>query len=174
MFNTDRRLEALKALRDTIKLAVGSAEGAQQKHVQYQTNFELPPGSQELVANVARVVSPTQPLYFYYEMYDPARANAAAATPTPAAGADPVRVASNLVFFRGKNHVFETPTVSVEVLGAPDRGAAIFQVEVPTAGLAPGLYTCQVNITDEAGQAFAFPRLTLYMAAGAPGKRQRE
>jgi hypothetical protein len=122
------------------------------------------------VANVARVVSPSRPLYFYYEMYDPARADASGAAPQPASGTEPVRVASSLVFFKGKNRVFETPPVSVESLAAPDRGAAIFQVEVPTAGLAPGLYTCQVNITDEAGQAFAFPRLTLYLAAPAVRK----
>ena len=225
----DEKDRPVGQLRDTIRLAVGAAEGAQQKNVQYQTNFELPSGSyklkvvvrenqtgtlgsfettitvpnldretvkvssvvlgtqlraaakpdprnpltrggQELVANVARVVSPGQPLYFYYEMYDPIRANAAGVGPVPATGADPVRVTSNLVFFRGKNRVLETPAVSVEVLGAPDRGAAIFQLEVPTTGLVPGLYTCQVNITDEAGQAFAFPRLTLYIAAPAPKK----
>ena len=121
-------------------------------------------GGQELVANVARVVSPSQPLYFYYEMYDPARANAGP-PPVPASGLDAVQVASSLVFFKGKSRVFETPAISVSTLAAPERGAAIFQVEVPTAALAPGLYTCQVNITDEAGQAFAFPRLTLYLAA---------
>jgi len=133
---------------------------------------------QQLLANVAHVVSPSQHLYFYYEMYDPARVSTAApgqAPPAPAAGAAPaanageaVRVLSNVVFFRGKTRVYETPLVEASVLGAPDRKAAIFQLEVPASGLTPGLYTCQVNIVDDVGGSFAFPRLALYVSAAAP------
>lgn len=39
----------------------------------------------------------------------------------------------------------------------------VFQLEVPTAELKPGLYTCQVNVIDDVGGTFAFPRLTLWI-----------
>jgi len=34
---------------------------------------------------------------------------------------------------------------------------------VPATDLPPGLYTCQVNIIDDVGGMFAFPRLALYV-----------
>jgi hypothetical protein len=34
---------------------------------------------------------------------------------------------------------------------------------VPAAPFDPGFYTCQVNVIDEVGGTFAFPRLDLYV-----------
>jgi hypothetical protein len=223
----DEKQQPVGRIRDTINLSVAAAEGVRQKNVQYQTDFDLPPGSyrlkvvvrenrggtmgtfettinvpnldrdpvkvstvvlgtqfragakrdsrnplvsngQELLANVAHVVSPSQHLYFYYELYDPATAPAAAppATqgPAPARTAQPgVRVLSNVVFFHGRTRVYETPLVELQALTVPDRKAAAFQLDVPAADLKPGLYTCQVNIIDDVGGLFAFPRLALYV-----------
>jgi VWFA-related protein len=216
-------------VRDTINLSVAASEGVQQKNVQYQTNFELPPGTyrlkfvvrenqtgtlgsfetivhvpdldkdpvkvssvvvgsglrtgakrddrnplvrngEEMLANVAHVFAPTQHLYFYYEMYDPAAVKNSAASGAggqAATGAAPaanaVRVFSNVVFFHGKTRVYETPIVEATSLGAPDRKAAVFQLDVPASQLKPGLYTCQVNVVDDVGGSFAFPRLALYV-----------
>jgi VWFA-related protein len=104
----------------------------------------------ELVPSVTHVVSTTQPLYFYFEVYDPAR--------DPAGG---VRVLTNLAFFRGKVRRYETPVVEVKRLAAPDRHAAVLELAVPAASLKPGLYTCQVDVIDDVAGAFAFPRLAL-------------
>ncbi len=46
-------------------------------------------------------------------------------------------------------------------LNAPDRKAAIFQLDVPLTQLKPGFYTCQVNVIDDAAGQFRFPRLAL-------------
>ena len=35
------------------------------------------------------------------------------------------------------------------------------QLQVPLKGLAPGRYTCQLNVIDEVGRKFAFPRQAL-------------
>jgi hypothetical protein len=35
----------------------------------------------------------------------------------------------------------------------------VFELDVPTDALRPGLYTCQVNVIDDAAGTFAFPRL---------------
>jgi hypothetical protein len=102
------------------------------------------------VPSVTHVVSTTQPLYFYYEVYDPAR--------DP--GGD-VRVLTNIAFFRGNMRRYETPLVEVKRLTAPERKAAVLQLAVPAASLKPGLYTCQVNVIDDVAGTFTFPRLAL-------------
>ena len=51
-------------------------------------------------------------------------------------------------------------------LDEPRRGAVLFQFEIPAAQLLPGLYTCQINIIDEIGGTFVFPRLPLYVREG--------
>jgi len=104
----------------------------------------------ELVPNVTHVVSSGQHLYFYYELYDPAR------TPAP-------KVLTSIAFFRGKVRVFETPLVEATELAGADRNTAVFQFDVPAASLPPGLYTCQVNVIDDTAGTFAFPRMQLYV-----------
>jgi hypothetical protein len=34
---------------------------------------------------------------------------------------------------------------------------------VPASSLPPGLYTCQINIVDDAAAAFTFPRFQLFV-----------
>jgi len=102
----------------------------------------------ELVPNVTHVVSTGQHLYFYYEVYDPAT---------------PVKVTTSIAFFRGKVRVFETQPVEATELTAADRKSAVFRFDVPASSLPPGLYTCQVNVIDDAAGAFAFPRTQLYV-----------
>jgi len=109
----------------------------------------------ELVPNVTRVVSSNQHLYFYYEVYDPARAAATQGTP--------VKVVTSIAFFRGKTRAFETAPVEATELAAPDHKKAVFQFDLPAGSLRPGLYTCQVNIIDDVAGAFAFPRMQLYV-----------
>jgi hypothetical protein len=104
----------------------------------------------ELVPSVTHVVSTAQPLYFYYEVYDPGR--------SPEGG---IRVLTNLAFYRGHTRRYETPLVEMKRLAAPDRGAAILELSVPAAALKPGLYTCQVNVIDDVAGRFSFPRLAL-------------
>lgn len=118
----------------------------------------------ELVPNVTHVVSPGQHLYFYYEVYDPTAEPASAAPAEHAAAAGPaIKVMTSIAFFRGKVRAFETPMVEATDLTAPDRKTAVFQFDVPATALKPGLYTCQVNVVDDAAGTFAFPRLQLYV-----------
>ena len=105
----------------------------------------------EVVPNITHIVGHDQKLYFYYEVYDPTIEDGAA------------RLQTNLSFYRGKVKVFETPVVERTRIDAADRRAAIFQFEIPAQSVQPGLYTCQVNIIDQAGGKFAFPRLPLYL-----------
>jgi hypothetical protein len=106
----------------------------------------------QLLPNLTRVVASDQKLYFYYEVYD-----------LPTAEGRPAEIKTSLAFYRGKVKVLETPVIVRSTMDAADRRAAIFQFEIAADRFEPGLYTCQVNIIDEVGGAFAFPRLDLYV-----------
>ncbi|HXY42265.1 MAG TPA: VWA domain-containing protein [Vicinamibacteria bacterium] len=115
----------------------------------------------ELVPSVTHVVSTRQPLYFYYEVYDPARSPRGA-----------VHLLTSIGFYRGNVRRYETPTVEVDELLAPDRQAAVVQLAVPAASLKPGLYTCQVNVIDDVAGTFTFPRIALLVRPeAAPASR---
>jgi hypothetical protein len=68
---------------------------------------------------------------------------------------------TNITFFRGRVRAFETPAVQTTEVTDPGRRTAVFQFDVPAASLQPGVYTCQVNLIDDAAGTFAFPRLQL-------------
>jgi VWFA-related protein len=118
----------------------------------------------ELVPNIAHVFTPDQHLYFFYEVYDPAR-DKAPETPEAKEKArgvkNPVHLLTSIAFFNGKLKIYETPLVEARQLNAPERKAAVFQFDVPLAQLRPGLYTCQINVVDDAGGNFLFPRLPI-------------
>ncbi|WP_263367499.1 VWA domain-containing protein [Edaphobacter bradus] len=120
----------------------------------------------EWIPNVAHVFRQDQHLYFLYEVYDPARQKTDAATPAPSPGltrrpGGAVRVLTSIEFMTGGVKVYETPLVEADAINTPERGAVAFQFDVPLAQLKPGTYVCQVNVIDDAGGSFSFPRLAL-------------
>ena len=115
----------------------------------------------EVVPSVTHVFSADQHLYFYYEVYDPAHAAANAAAQSNSGNGPAIRLLTNVAFFRGKSKAYETPLVESLQLNAPDRKAAVFQLDVPLSQLKPGFYSCQVNVIDDASGQFRFPRLAL-------------
>lgn len=130
-------------------------------------NDPLVHDGQELVPSLSHVFTANQKLYFYYEVYEPARAKAVPPNGAAPAGApsgnekNAVYLLTSISFFNGKVKTYETPLVEARELNTPQRKAAVFQFEVPLEKLRPGFYTCQVNVIDDAAGAFAFPRLAL-------------
>jgi VWFA-related protein len=136
---------------------------------------------QEVVPNLPHVFRQDQHLYFLYEIYNPAKATAAV-TEQPAAdngaakknknskdtATTPVRVFTSIEFLSNGLKVYETPLVQATQLNVPTRDAIAFQFDVPLTDLKPGLYTCQVNVIDDAGGSFSFPRMALLIREGAP------
>jgi hypothetical protein len=118
----------------------------------------------ELIPNIAHVFTPDQHLYLLYEVYDPAKDKAPAAADgktKPAPVKNPIHLLTSIQFFNGKIKAFETSLVEARQLNAPERKAAVFQFDVPLTQLKPGFYTCQVNVIDDAGGTFSFPRLPI-------------
>lgn len=138
---------------------------------------------QEIVPNVPHVFRQDQHLYFLYEVYNPAHATAAAAQDQTQTGVPhpetkskggkkdsantPIRVYTSIEFLSGGMKVYETPLIQATQLNIPARDAIAFQFDVPLAELKLGLYTCQVNVIDDAGGSFTFPRMALLIREGA-------
>jgi hypothetical protein len=74
-----------------------------------------------------------------------------------------VRVLSNVSCFRGSQPALQTELVAVGQVNEVDRKAVAMELEVGANLLPPGLYSCQVNIIDDAAGTFAFPRMALYV-----------
>ncbi len=115
----------------------------------------------EIIPNITHVFSDTQHLFLYYEVYDPAR-QAVPQTASGGPGNKPgIRLLSNVAFFQGKAKTYESSLVELTDLNARNRKAAVFQLDVPLTSLKPGFYICQINVIDDAGGRFLFPRLAL-------------
>ena len=106
----------------------------------------------ELIPSVTHVFSSGQHLYLYYEVYESAGKSKDSA---------PAKILTSVAFFSGKTKAYETPLVETDKVNAPDRKAAVFQLDVPLTQLKPGFYTCQVNVIDDSSGNFLFPRLAL-------------
>lgn len=106
----------------------------------------------QMIPNVTHVVARDQKLFFYYEVYEPGLTEAK--TPD---------VRTTIAFYRGQVKVLETPVVAKSTLDAANRQATLFQFEVPAGSFEPGLYTCQINIIDEAAGRFTFPRVVFFV-----------
>ncbi len=128
----------------------------------------------EIIPNIAHVFTPDQHLFFFYEVYEPAKDKAPSPSSPPANGSEkgepkekpasiknPIHLLTSIQFFNGKIKAFETPLVEARQLNAPERKAAVFQFDIPLSQLKPGFYTCQVSVIDDASGNFSFPRLPL-------------
>ncbi len=127
----------------------------------------------ELIPNIPHVFRQDQHLYFLYEVYDPTKPKGE--EPLPAAGAglgrrpglSGIHVETSIEFMLGGIKVYETQPVQAEAINTPDRNAVSFQFDVPLTPLKPGTYICQINVIDDAGASFSFPRLALRVTAPA-------
>ena len=129
--------------REPLSAAVGAAE----RNRKLLASHPLVQEGQKLIPSITKVFRKDQNLYVFFEVYDP--------------GADPSRkapsVAASVSFYRGRLRAFQSEPV--RITQAPARGNVIaMHFQIPLATLAPGPYTCQVNVVDEFAKKFAFRR----------------
>jgi VWFA-related protein len=114
---------------------------------------------EEYVPNISHVFRQDQHLYLLYEVYDPAREKLAEDHPKGAkAGID---LLSSLELIQGSVKVYESPLVQAKEVNVDGRNAVAVQLDVPLNTLKPGTYVCQLNVVDDAGGTFAFPRFAV-------------
>jgi VWFA-related protein len=158
-FETDLTVPDLKSV--PVKMSSIVLASQLQPNTKRKSDNPLVRDGSEVIPNVTHVFSAGQHLYLYYEVYDPGHAAANTDAKANGAGGPAIHLLTNVAFFQGKNKAYETPLVISDLLNAPDRKAAIFQLDVPLTQLKPGFYTCQVNVIDDAAGQFRFPRLAL-------------
>jgi hypothetical protein len=136
--------------REPMKAAVGEAEKVKRKALQ---SNPLIVGEEKVVPNITKVFRRSQNMYISFDVYD--------AAPDP----DDQRlrrVAVSLSLFNQKGaKAFEASPLHATELAATRPNAVPVQLQVPLKDLAPGRYTCQINVVDEVGRKFAFPRTAM-------------
>ena len=116
-------------------------------------------GGEEYVPNISHVFRQDQHLYLLYEVYGPAREKPAEGQPKGTKAG--INLLSSLELIQGATKVYETPLVQAKALNVEGRDAVAVELDVPLTGLKPGSYVCQLNVIDDAGGSFAFPRFAV-------------
>jgi VWFA-related protein len=168
-FETDLQVPDLK--KSPLKLSSIVLSSQRVPNTAKKTVSPLVRDGVEWIPNVPHVFRQDQHLYFLYEVYDPTKQKGAA-EPASSPGltrreGGPVRVLTSIEFLSGGVKVYETPLVESNAINIPERGAVAFQFDVPLAQLKPGTYVCQVNVIDDAGGSFSFPRMAMKVQPGA-------
>jgi hypothetical protein len=170
-FETDINLPDLKKF--PLKLSSVVLSSQRSPSGKKEDDNPLANGGFTWVPNVAHVFRTDQHMYLLYEVYDPASVppgGAPKVSPVPAAGKPGMKVLTSIEFLKGTTKVFETPLVEANTLNVPGRDAVAFAFDIPLDRLTAGLYICQVNVIDDTGGTFSFPRQALLIrpAVAAP------
>jgi VWFA-related protein len=124
-----------------------------------RTQNPLVRGGLEYVPNISHVFRQDQHLYLFYEVYGPAREKLPDNSPK---GSKPgISLYSSLELIQGQAKVFETPVVQARAVNVEGRDAVAVELDVPLDKLKPGSYLCQLNVIDDAGGSFGFPRFAI-------------
>jgi len=120
---------------------------------------------QKLLPNVTKVFRPGQNVMVYLEVYDPTIPDS---LPENFRRAD---VEASIALYQNNKKVFETDPVRANRLNDKRTGTLPVWLQIPASKLQLGQYECQVNLIDEFGRKFAFPRTTLAVlpASGEKG-----
>ena len=114
---------------------------------------------EEYVPNIAHVFRQDQHMYLLYEVYNPTKEKAAENAPKGAKRG--INLLSSLELIQGSTKVYESPLVQAKSINVEGRDAVAVEMDVPLAALKPGAYLCQLNVVDDAGGSFAFPRFAV-------------
>src|ERR1700748_3572752 len=167
-FETDLQVPDLK--KSPLKLSSIVLSSQRVPNTSKRTVSPLVRDGVEWIPNVPHVFRQDQHLYFLYEVYD-ATKQKGTSEPASSPGltrreSGPVRVLTSIEFLSGGVKVYETPLVEAKAINIPERGAVEFQFDVPLTQLKPGTYVCQVNVIDDAGGSFGFPRMAMKLQPG--------
>ena len=126
---------------------------------------------EQYVPNISHVFRQGQHLYLFYEVYGPAKVKPVTDAATGAQTKmlkGSINLLSSLELIQGSTKVFETPVVQATALNAAGRDAVAVQLDVPLDKLKPGTYIGQLNVVDDAGGSFAFPRFAVLVREDQP------
>ena len=149
--NTNKSVRLSSVILSNQKEAVSAAVGAADNNKKLLANHPLVQDGQKMVPSITRVFRKDQTLYVYFEVYDP--------------GVDPDRKTPDMVasveLMQGARKAFVSQPSRVNKLATSRPGVVAFNFQGPLARMTPGEYISQVDVIDEFGKKFAFPRNTL-------------
>ncbi len=123
--------------RDDISAAIGAAT----KDKKLLAASPLVTDNMKLVPSVTHVFRKEQDMFVFLEAYQPQAENTQ-------------MMVATVSFYRGKVKAFETAPLKISD-GLNKSKAVPVSLSVPLAKLAPGRYTCQVNVLNPSAQKFA-------------------
>ena len=137
--------------REAVTAAVGGADNSKK----LLASHPLVQDGQKIVPSITRVFRKDQTMYVFFEVYDP--------------GMDPDRKVPSLTaeieLISGGRRIFTSAPVRQNKMVEKRPGVAQFSFQIPLAKLAAGQYISQVNVIDETGHKFAFPRNEIVLLA---------
>ena len=127
-------------------------------------NNPLIDNGQKLVPNVTRVFHPGQNVLVYLEVYDPTIPES---LPENFRRAD---VEASVALYQNNKKVFETAPIRANRLNEKRVNTLPVWLQLPASKLQLGQYECQINLIDEFGRKFAFPRTALAVVPVGSGQ----
>jgi VWFA-related protein len=137
----------------------GQGAGVKNTKKLIEQNPLIDSSGQKIVPNVIRVFRPGQDLYVYLEVYDPTQPE------NLPANVRVTSVAADLALYQGDRKVLETQAVRVNRPDAKRESVIPLRLQASLKDQKPGKYMCQVNVIDELGRKFAFPRMPVVLLA---------
>jgi len=149
--NSGKALRVSSVILSSQREAISAAVGAADNNKKLLSNDPLIQDGQKVVPSITRVFRTDQTLYVYFEVYDPS--------------VDPDQKTPNLYaaidLLQGARKVYTSRPVRVDKLITSRPGVAPFSFQIPLNRLQPGEYISQVDVIDQLGRKFAFPRNSL-------------
>lgn len=159
--NSEKTLRLSSVIWSNQREAVSAAVGAADNNKRLLAAHPLVQDGQKVVPSITRVFRKDQTMYVFFEVYDPAVDD----RKTPSLTAE-------IELISGGRRVFTSAPVRQNKLVDKRPGVAQFSFQIPMAKLAAGQYISQVNVIDETGHKFAFPRNEIVLLAADNNKTQ--
>jgi len=153
--NGTKTLRLSSVIWSNQKEAVASAVGDAGTNKKLLVASPLVQDNQKIVPSITRVFRKDQTMYVYFEVYDPAM-DTDRKLPS---------LMANVDLLLGGRKAYTSAPVRVSKLATSRPGVAQFAFQIPLAKLPVGQYISQVNIIDETGRKFAFPRNEIVVLA---------
>ncbi|HTB11318.1 MAG TPA: VWA domain-containing protein [Bryobacteraceae bacterium] len=153
--NSEKTLRLSSVIWSNQREAVSSTVGSADNNKKLLAAHPLVQDGQKILPSITKVFRKDQTMYVFFEVYDPAM--------------DPDRKVPSLTaeveLISGGRRVFTSAPVRQNKLADKRPGVAQFSFQIPLAKIAAGQYISQVNVIDETGHKFAFPRNEIVLLA---------
>jgi hypothetical protein len=153
--NSEKTLRMSSVIWSNQREAATAVVGSADNNKKLLAVHPLVQDGQKIMPSITKVFRKDQTMYVFFEVYDP--------------GIDPDRkvpsLSAEVELISGGRRVFTSAPVRQNKLADKRPGVAQFSFQIPLAKIAAGQYISQINVIDETGHKFAFPRNEIVLLA---------